>query len=83
MKRKDVLILLVINIILTNIFAYLDYGDGFGYLTEMWGLVLLTIVAFMVLPLLLLFFFRKSKCRLLISCIGFVPLLLIIGYLLF
>ena len=83
MKRKDVLILLAISIVLTNIFAYLDYdGEGFNYLVEMWHLVLLTIVIFMLIPLLLLFLFRKSQHRLIIACIGFLPALYPIFYLL-
>ena len=70
MRRRDLLILLLISIVITNVFAYLDYGDGFGYLTEMWYLVIFTVLGFMLLPVLLLLFFRKSKQRLLIACLG-------------
>ncbi|WP_299117351.1 hypothetical protein [uncultured Winogradskyella sp.] len=83
MKRKDILILIAINIVLTNIFAYFDYdGEGFNYIIEMWHLLLISLVVFMILPMVLLWFFRKSKYRILIASIGFLPVLFLIGYLL-
>lgn len=83
MKIKDVLILVLIDVVFTNIFAYLDYdGEGFNYIIEMWHLLLISILVFIILPIILLLIFKKSKYRLLISCLGFSPLVALIIYLL-
>lgn len=83
MKRQDILILLAIGFVLTNVFAFLDYdGDGLNYLIDMWHLFLIAYVVFMALPMVLLYFFRRSKHRIAIAAIGFVPLIGLIIYLL-
>lgn len=82
MKKAQVLYLFGISFILTNIIAYLDYDSGnLDYITEKWILVILMTVIFVVIPFLLLLVFRKSKHKIYISLLGFLPQLYLIYYL--
>lgn len=83
MKRKDVIVLLLVSFVLTNILAYLDYDSGnFDYFIEKWTVVLIMTLIFAILPIVLLLILRKRKYKLYFSLFGFLPVLYLIFYLL-
>ena len=81
LDKKNIYILILISFLTTNIIAFLDEGlRTFNYLTHLgdWIALVLYTILFVILPLVLYVVFRKSKKRLLIALIGFLPALLLI-----
>ena len=78
---KNILKLIFISFLITNILAFLDEGvRSFNYLTHFgdWIALGLYTILFLILPLILYAVFRKSKKRFLIAIVGFSPALLLI-----
>ncbi len=81
MLRKQLLCLIVISFIITNIVAFLDEGiRTFDYLTRIgdWIALLIYTVLFLILPMIIFFMIKDENRRFYGALIGFVPTVFLI-----
>lgn len=81
MLRKQLLGLIVISFIITNVVAFLDEGiRTFDYLTRIgdWIALLIYTVLFLILPMIIFFMIKDKSKRFYGALIGFVPTVFLI-----
>ena len=81
MLRKQLLGLIIISFVITNVVAFLDEGiRTFDYLTRIgdWIALLIYTVLFLILPLIIFYIMKDNRRRFYGALIGFVPTLFLI-----